>query len=694
MLPLKYFECRVLFWFALLLGVGLRLPYINVPLASDELATVSIWAQMPLVKIPANYQYPNNHIFLTLILAVILKIFGVNHFMLRLPVLVAGIISLVLVYISAKKITGNEAVSLGALIILALNVHHIYYSTNARGYVLIMMLTQACVLLILSIFRNEEGKIFMEPDAKASPGILLGLWALMVLGTWTLPTFILFEFSILVFFGWGLVLNFRRKIFDFKFSYLQIVVIVLAAMAGAYVQYFVFIDKEMMGQALSHAAKTGMYDLAPQILEQWIHPWEPLSLVFLLLWMVGLGFCYKKNRDLFFFFICVFLVPVFAVMAGSMTGFMKQVPAARVFLYLQPFFFICVSWGAYLTLKKTLDILSRRFIGNVETCRPVKILFILLFLPLVWMMIVKLNNKYFPEREAREPFHKVLNLVQRLGSNDLILTTNESHVWFYLYGAEEMRRRVYNILSTGKLGSIYLLDHLHSNAWSIEKMKEVGREWLRIKNFTYINFKEPKQEDLFLPAGSMDLMDHFDTFRIYKINPAIVHKVYDSRDDPELNRWWVPEPYQPFIKKSNEFPPGQGIWVFQGSFYMFEKKNERREHSEWSLDINLVQKNTPENLSVMYLNGTVNNGQLEFRKTWLGNDWVMDHPYGEKIFNRPWTPKIFLTESNGSTQILKGYLSKSGMKGSIKNMASYRLSFPPGELKVKDTRSLNLPDQP
>ena len=51
------------FWIIFGLAFILRLVGINDPLASDELASTSIWGQMPLDQIPKNYQYPNKHIF-------------------------------------------------------------------------------------------------------------------------------------------------------------------------------------------------------------------------------------------------------------------------------------------------------------------------------------------------------------------------------------------------------------------------------------------------------------------------------------------------------------------------------------------------------------------------------------------------------------------------------------------------------
>ena len=60
-------------YFILSLALFFRLPGFDAVLVGDELAMVSIWGQMPYEKIFQNYQYPNNHILLTIILSFLLK---------------------------------------------------------------------------------------------------------------------------------------------------------------------------------------------------------------------------------------------------------------------------------------------------------------------------------------------------------------------------------------------------------------------------------------------------------------------------------------------------------------------------------------------------------------------------------------------------------------------------------------------
>ena len=76
-------------------------------LAGDELAIVSLWGQMPYEEIIQTYKYPNNHIFLTLILRLLLKSFELYEWLLRRPILICVILS---IYLGCKagKIIGKD----------------------------------------------------------------------------------------------------------------------------------------------------------------------------------------------------------------------------------------------------------------------------------------------------------------------------------------------------------------------------------------------------------------------------------------------------------------------------------------------------------------------------------------------------------------------------------------------------------
>ena len=148
------------------LALCFRLPGFDVVLAGDELAMVSLWGQMPYEKIIQNYQYPNNHIFLTLILSFLLKSFGLYEWLLRTPLLICGILSIYLGYIAGKVVGKNALVGWMTAFILALSEWHIFYSTNARGYLVIMMLGQICFLNLLDRLQKDQKTVRYDDDQK------------------------------------------------------------------------------------------------------------------------------------------------------------------------------------------------------------------------------------------------------------------------------------------------------------------------------------------------------------------------------------------------------------------------------------------------------------------------------------------------------------------------------------------------
>jgi predicted membrane-bound mannosyltransferase len=144
----------------IILGIVIRLVAISVPLYGDELATISIWASMPILDIPTHYEYPNNHIFHTLVVATILKIFGLEPFLLHTPVLICGIVSIALAFLTTHRITRNFHAGLAVSFLIAINGGHIFYSTNARGYMLVLLIGQ--YIFHRLIVWIDESKVYLR----------------------------------------------------------------------------------------------------------------------------------------------------------------------------------------------------------------------------------------------------------------------------------------------------------------------------------------------------------------------------------------------------------------------------------------------------------------------------------------------------------------------------------------------------
>ena len=171
-----------------------RLPGLGVPLASDELATVSLWAQMPYIKIFSNYQYPNNHIFLSLVLSFLLKTFGLKEWLLRMPLLICGMVSICQGYYLGRRLSRSSTVGFFTAFLMAICEKHIFYSTNARGYLVIMVLALLVVNCLLSRLEGHSFKTKNLSNKVSGGYAFLGWVGIWLLGTWTVPT-IFFSFS-------------------------------------------------------------------------------------------------------------------------------------------------------------------------------------------------------------------------------------------------------------------------------------------------------------------------------------------------------------------------------------------------------------------------------------------------------------------------------------------------------------------
>ena len=166
-----------------------RLSGLGVPLASDELAMMSLWAQIPYLKIFSNYQYPNNHIFLSLVLRFFLKTFGLKEWLLRMPLLICGMVSICQAYCLGRRLSSNSTVGLFTAVLMTICEKHIFYSTNARGYLVIMVLALLVVNYLLSRLEGHSFKTKNLSNKVSGGYAFLGWVGIWLLGTWTVPTF-------------------------------------------------------------------------------------------------------------------------------------------------------------------------------------------------------------------------------------------------------------------------------------------------------------------------------------------------------------------------------------------------------------------------------------------------------------------------------------------------------------------------
>jgi len=161
-----------------ILGILLRLRFIQQPMRCDESATVLGYASKPIYVGLSLYNEPNNHIFHTLLVHFAMKVAGPAEWAVRLPAFFAGSVLTLLIFAFARRLGGPIAALIAAAFAGTSSVL-IEYSTNARGYTIMWCATVAVLISAYETFR------------RASPSWFLVLTISAVIGFWTIPVFVM-----------------------------------------------------------------------------------------------------------------------------------------------------------------------------------------------------------------------------------------------------------------------------------------------------------------------------------------------------------------------------------------------------------------------------------------------------------------------------------------------------------------------
>jgi len=569
----RVFWCWVLiFLFALF-----RLPGFGVPLASDELAMVSLWAQMPTLKIFSNYQYPNNHIFLTVILSFLLKTFGLKEWLLRMPLLICGAVSIFLSYKLGRRVSGNIAVGLATAFLMVISEKHVFFSTNARGYLVIMMLALMAVTVVLD---RLEGHLLKFKKLSNGFNVVLAFFgwvAIWILGTWTIPTFLFFEVSVAIFLM-GILLSGNHV---FKKASLPLLSIVVAGLVF-YLQYYVLISPAMLAEATSNAAKTSLPLLFPELLAEWISPFEPAGFLFFLFALVGLSWLFRQNRITGFLMAFVWLGPILIGIAGFLLEILPGVPHARTFFYLQPFFLLLGVMGVRETGTWFLTLMKRNSGFHEKGLRIMTgVLAGILFL------IASLNflQHIYPQRLSRAPLQRVHDFVRKLNPHDLLLVSHKMHVEFYLYGARDTRNRIENIMRDRQLESIYFLDYEKK---SVSGIQESAKKVKPILDFPALTGNAGKEGPT-LPEEAVEVAGRFGSFTFYRLKQDWLRPL-PGWEKAELDP--APLGTRPFIWDLSGIRP---LIRFEDSFTVAIENKELSFYQASGLTLNLVEVAGSEN---------------------------------------------------------------------------------------------------
>lgn len=166
-------ELFAIAWVAVL-AIVCRLAALQQPMRYDESVTWAYFVGRSWTTIVSQYQFPNNHVLYSLLAKATSSLGAWEPWALRLPAVLSGIAIVPLTWAVGRRFADRDSALLGAALAAA-STPLILYSTNARGYSLVVVLF---LCLLLQAHRMREAP---------TTGDYALFAALSTLGLYTVP---------------------------------------------------------------------------------------------------------------------------------------------------------------------------------------------------------------------------------------------------------------------------------------------------------------------------------------------------------------------------------------------------------------------------------------------------------------------------------------------------------------------------
>ena len=136
------------------IAVAARVLNLNAGLWYDEVYTLTHYVREPLNQLIGDFSSLNNHMFYSLQAKAAVFLFGESNWVLRLPAVIFGLGSIVVLWATSRAYAGRT-VALFAALLLAISYHHVWFSQNARGYTGMLFWTSLATLFFVAGLRQS-----------------------------------------------------------------------------------------------------------------------------------------------------------------------------------------------------------------------------------------------------------------------------------------------------------------------------------------------------------------------------------------------------------------------------------------------------------------------------------------------------------------------------------------------------------
>jgi len=322
-------------FFALALGLLVRTYFLPQPMRGDEAYTFMTYANRGISAL-FEYSAPNNHVLNTLLIKLSVSIFGTSPASIRFPAFLAGLATIALGFHEARSLGKNGNSGIFAAVSIAAFPYLILYSTNARGYALIVLLSLMLAwagyqlsqdpsrpgVILLALF-SALGMLAIPIMALPIAGISLWIIGLLLLKKFPVKT-ILYRFVL----PFGILASILTIAF-----YIPVIFVskgVGPIISNKFVQPQSW--SEFSSQLLPHVQKSF------EELSRDIHPGVLLA-VFALTAFGLIHAARQRNWGI------ILLLPCLLVGAWLVLAAQRTIPYARTWIYLIPFILLAADAG-------------------------------------------------------------------------------------------------------------------------------------------------------------------------------------------------------------------------------------------------------------------------------------------------------------------------------------------------------------
>jgi len=394
-----------------LIGMAIRVIDLNRSILYDEAFTFIEYASRPFKYILASYSAPNNHIFHTLLMGICYRLFGGDPWVLRLPAFTAGVLGIPAAYITGRRwFSAHQSLAGSALV--AVTAGFINYSTNGRGYTMVILFA-----LLLANF----GTILVEKQSKSA---LIAYGLTGALGFYTIPIFLYPMAGISL---W-VVVSYLLEKEPWREKWRKLGLFLAICALSGLLTFLLYAPVIFFGTGFESIVSNevveplswldffdGVGTRAAITWGNWMKDISPLSQNLLLGgFAISLFFYWKVSRQKLP--IQVFLVLAIVILLGIQ----RVTPFGRVFLYLEAFYLIFAAAG----LVWLADLLIHKIAGRPLTEMILSSIILLMLISVfagIWRK--SQNETALADRDLQAEGHVALYIADHITPEEVILAT-------------------------------------------------------------------------------------------------------------------------------------------------------------------------------------------------------------------------------------------------------------------------------